>query len=81
MHAIKTDIILFSDIKSKSIGFCLNFIAAHHYNIRGCKVAENIEIVSKSIGFIGDTDTLRLTIVLYCIMRPYTEGRLDRYHI
>ena len=20
-------------------------------------------------------------IVLYCIMRPYTEGRLDRYHI
>ena len=22
-----------------------------------------------------------LTIVLHCIMRPYTEGRLDRYHI
>ena len=20
-------------------------------------------------------------IVLYCIMRPYTEGQLDRYHI
>ena len=20
-------------------------------------------------------------IVLYCIMMPYTEGRLDRYHI
>ena len=22
-----------------------------------------------------------LSIVLYCIMRPYTEGRLDRYRI
>ena len=31
---------LFSDIKSKSIVFCLNFIAAHHYNIQGCKVSE-----------------------------------------
>ena len=27
------------------------------------------------------TDILGKNIVLYCIMRPYTDGRLDRYRI
>ena len=36
------------------------------------------------IRYSYDTHTIHIVlycIVLYCIMRPYTEGQLDRYHI
>ena len=53
--------------------FCLNFIAAHHYNTRECKVSEKYrKVLGIGIGLLGDTDTLKLT--RYPILRVLGIG-------
>ena len=43
----------------------------------GVKIATTEAEAARNDGFMGRT----LCIVLYCIMRPYTEDRLDHYRI
>ena len=56
------------------------FIVAGAHNIEQLSGDEDFYAISTYQNH-EQYDPVAVSNLLYCIMRPYTEGRLDRYHI